>query len=125
MSLRSPLSRVLGLGAASDGPAHWWAQRVSAVGTALLAVWFAGGVIGTDLGDRAAVAGWVAKPLNSVLLILLVATMSYHSNLGVRVVIEDYSRGWAKVTGIVAAQFIHVVLAGVGIIAILRMAMGG
>jgi succinate dehydrogenase / fumarate reductase membrane anchor subunit len=125
MSLRSPLSRVLGLGAAGDGPAHWWAQRVSAVGTALLSVWFASGIIGLDLGDRAAVAGWVARPLNSVLLILLVATMSYHSNLGVRVVIEDYSRGWSKVTSLVAVQFIHVVLAGVGIVAILRMALGG
>ncbi len=125
MSLRSPLSRVLGLGAAGDGPAHWWAQRVSAVGTGLLAVWFASGIIGLDLVNRAAVAAWVARPLNSVLLILLVATMSYHSNLGVRVVIEDYSRGWSKVTGLVAVQFLHVVLAGVGIIAILRMALGG
>ena len=125
MSMRSPLSRVLGLGAAGDGPAHWWAQRVSAVGTALLAVWFASGVIGVDLGDQAAVAAWVSRPLNSVLMILLVATMSYHSNLGVRVVIEDYSRGWAKVTGLVAVQFLHVVLAGVGIIAVLRMALGG
>jgi len=125
MSLRSPLSRVLGLGAAGDGPGHWWAQRISAVGTGLLAVWFASGIIGLDLADRAAVAAWVARPLNSVLLILLVATMSYHSNLGVRVVIEDYSRGWSKVTGVVAVQFIHAVLAGVGIIAILRMALGG
>ncbi len=31
MSLRSPLSRVLGLGSAKDGTAHWWAQRVTAV----------------------------------------------------------------------------------------------
>jgi succinate dehydrogenase / fumarate reductase membrane anchor subunit len=124
MSMRSPLSRVLGLGAAGDGPAHWWAQRVSAVGTGLLAIWFAMALIGLDLGDRGAVVEWAARPLNSVLLILLVATMSYHSSLGVQVVIEDYSRGWSKVTGLVAAQFVHAVLAGVGIVAILRMALG-
>ena len=29
MSLRSPLGRVLGLGSAKDGTAHWWAQRVT------------------------------------------------------------------------------------------------
>lgn len=125
MSMRSPLSRVLGLGSAGDGPAHWWAQRVSAVGTGLLAIWLASGILGLDLGNRAAVATWAATPMNSVLLILLVATMSYHSNLGIRVVIEDYSRGWSKVVGLVVAQFIHVVLAGIGIIAILRMALGG
>lgn len=124
MSMRSPLSRVLGLGAAGDGPGHWWSQRISAVGTGLLALWFVVGLVGLDLGDRGAVADWVGRPFNSVLLILLVATMSYHSNLGVRVVIEDYSRGWAKVAGLVFVQFLHVVLAGIGIIAVLRMALG-
>jgi len=125
MSLRSPLSRVLGLGAAGDGPAHWWAQRVSAVGMALLGLWFVFSLFGLDLADRAAVTEWIAAPLNSVLLILLVATASYHSHLGVQVVIEDYTRGWSKVTGLVAVQFIHVVAAGIGIVAILRLALGG
>ena len=40
MSLRSPLSRVLGLGAAKEGVGHWWDQRVSAVALAMLGVWF-------------------------------------------------------------------------------------
>ena len=31
MSLRSPLGRVLGLGSAKSGTAHWWGQRVSAI----------------------------------------------------------------------------------------------
>ena len=31
MSLRSPLGRVLGLGAAKEGPGHWWAQRLTAM----------------------------------------------------------------------------------------------
>lgn len=124
MSLRSPLSRVLGLGAAGDGPAHWWAQRVSAIGLVLLGLWFALSLIGLDLGDRTAVAAWIASPVNSVLLILLVATVSYHSNLGVRVVIEDYSRGWSKVAGLIAVQFLHVVAAGIGVVAVLRMALG-
>ena len=41
MSLRSPLSRVLGLGTAKDGTSHWWGQRVSGVALAVLGLWFA------------------------------------------------------------------------------------
>jgi succinate dehydrogenase cytochrome b556 subunit len=41
MSLRTPLSRALGLGSAGDGTAHWWQQRVTAVALALLGLWFA------------------------------------------------------------------------------------
>ncbi len=125
MSLRSPLARVLGLGAAGDGTGHWWAQRITAVAMLILGVWFAASLPGLDLTDRGAVASWVAAPMNSVLLILLIAVGAYHSQLGTRVVIEDYSRGWAKVAGLVAVQFIHVVLAGAGILAVLRIGTGG
>ncbi|UCC14217.1 MAG: succinate dehydrogenase, hydrophobic membrane anchor protein [Gammaproteobacteria bacterium] len=125
MSLRSPLAKVLGLGSAGDGTAHWWAQRVTAVAMVILGVWFALSLPGLDLTDRESVASWVAAPLNSVLLILLIAVGAYHSQLGTRVVIEDYSRGWAKVTGLIAVQFIHVVLAGAGILAVVRVGTGG
>lgn len=125
MSLRSPLARVLGPGAAGDGTAHWWAQRVSAIAMVLLGLWFAISVIGMDLGSHAAVVAWASGTFNTVMLVLLVAVACYHSHLGTQVVIEDYSRGWARVAGLVAVQFIHVVLAGVGIVAVLRLGSGG
>ncbi|MDW8259459.1 MAG: hypothetical protein RML32_08445, partial [Gammaproteobacteria bacterium] len=40
VSVRSPLNRALGLGAARDGTQHWWVQRVSAVALVPLTVWF-------------------------------------------------------------------------------------
>ncbi len=33
---------------------------------------------------------WIAAPLNAVLLLLLIGTLVYHSQLGVQVVVEDY-----------------------------------
>ena len=36
MSLRSPIGRVTGLGAAKEGPSHWWSQRVISVALVLL-----------------------------------------------------------------------------------------
>jgi succinate dehydrogenase / fumarate reductase membrane anchor subunit len=125
MSLQSPLGRVLGLGAAGDGPAHWWSQRVSAVGLALLAIWFVVSLAGVDLASYGAVRAWLASPANTVLSSLLLATLAYHSSLGVQVVIEDYVGGGLRVVAMVLSQFAHIVLAGIGIVAILRVAFGG
>ncbi len=36
MSLRSPLSRVLGTGSAKEGTDHWWMQRVTAIALLIL-----------------------------------------------------------------------------------------
>ena len=120
MKLRSPLGQVLGLGAAGDGPAHWWAQRVSAVGVALLTIWFLVSLAGLDLVDHGELARWIATPFNSVLTVLLLAVTSYHSNLGLQEVIVDYVGGWMRVASLLVVQFLHVVLAGIGIAAVLR-----
>lgn len=124
MSLESPLGRVLGLGAAGDGPAHWWSQRVSAVALVVLAVWFIASLAGVDLASHDAVRAWLAAPLNTVLAALLVLTVAYHSSLGVQVVIEDYVGGSLRVAAMILSQFAHVVLAGIGVVAVLRVALG-
>ena len=125
MSLETPLGKVLGLGSAGDGPAHWWSQRVSAVALALHTIWFVVSLAGVDLTSHAAVADWLAAPFNTALGVLLVAVTAYHSSLGVQVVIEDYVGGGLRVVSMVLSQFLHVVLAGIGIVAILRVAFGG
>lgn len=124
MSLRSPLAKALGLGAAGDGPAHWWSQRVSAVAMVLLTAWFLLSAVSLELGNQAAVAQWLAAPLNTVLMILLTGTLCYHSAIGLQVVLEDYSRGWSRVIGLLISQFLHILLAAVAIVAILRIAFG-
>jgi succinate dehydrogenase / fumarate reductase membrane anchor subunit len=125
MSLRTPLSRALGLGSAGDGTAHWWQQRVTAVALALLGLWFAFSLIGADLGDRAALLGWIGQPLNAALLVLLVLTAAWHSQLGTRVIAEDYVHGAFKVPLLIALQFIHAIAAAVGVVAVLQIAIGG
>ncbi|MGB5209751.1 MAG: succinate dehydrogenase, hydrophobic membrane anchor protein [Gammaproteobacteria bacterium] len=124
MSLRSPLARVLGLGAAGDGPAHWWSQRVSAVALALLAGWFLISALGLELGNQAAVSTWLAEPLHTVLMILLTGVLAYHSAIGFQVVIEDYTAGWVRIAGLLVVQFLHFLLAAIAIVAILRVAFG-
>ena len=126
MSRGTPLGRALGLGSAKDGTGHWWTQRVSALALAPLGLWFVFGMarlIGSGGTDYLSVVDWIGSPVNAVALILLIATMCYHSALGVQVVIEDYVHGWAKVASLILMKFAHAVAAA-GIFAVLRIALG-
>lgn len=125
MNLRSPLGRVLGLGAAGHGTGHWWQQRVTAVALALLGAWFAVCLLGLDLGDRAAILEWMERPLNAALLSLLVLSAAWHSQLGVRVIVEDYVHGGLKIPLLVALQFLHVLAGAVGLLSVLQIVSGG
>jgi succinate dehydrogenase / fumarate reductase membrane anchor subunit len=125
MSLRSPIGRVLGLGAAKDGAAHWWAQRVTSVALVILALWFVGALVALGDFSHDGVLAWIAGPVNAVLLCLLVGTTVYHSQLGVQVVVEDYVTSHAtKIVTLLLLNFLHVALAALGIFAILRIAFG-
>jgi succinate dehydrogenase / fumarate reductase membrane anchor subunit len=125
MSLRSPLGRVLGLGTAKDGTAHWWGQRVSGAALAILGLWFAWSVATmAGFGYTEAVA-FISRPVNTVLLLLLSVTMAYHSYLGLQVVIEDYVHGHGlKIASLVLSRFAHVFLAVAAVYAILRLGIG-
>ena len=122
MSLRTPLGRVLGLGSAKEGTEHWWAQRVSAAALVLLGMWFAISLAHLHIQHYDDVIAFIAMPLHSVLLILLVATMAYHSWLGVQVVIEDYFHApTVKIVLLMLSRFFHVVIGVASIYAILRI----
>lgn len=122
MSLRSPLGRVLGLGTAKDGTAHWWSQRVSGAALALLGAWFAIALAGTGGLSHADAVAFIGKSWNAVLLMLLCVTMAYHSYLGLQVVIEDYVHSHGlKLFSLVLSRFAHVLFAVLGVYSILRL----
>ncbi len=125
MSLRSPVGRVLGTGAAGHGTGQWWAQRVSAVALIPLALWFLYSLLALPALDFAAVQSWLALPRNGFLAALLVAVLTYHSYLGTIEVVEDWVRGNAvKVVMLLLLQFMYVLLGGASLYAILRVALG-
>jgi succinate dehydrogenase / fumarate reductase membrane anchor subunit len=125
MSLQSPLGRVLGLGSAKDGTGHWWAQRVSAVALIPLTLWFMFSLLALPALDYATVRVWLSFPLSGFLALLLVVVSTYHSYLGTVEVIEDYvhSAGM-KVLSLLLLRFVHVLVGGAGIFAIMRVAFG-
>jgi succinate dehydrogenase / fumarate reductase membrane anchor subunit len=124
MSLRSPLGRVLGMGSAKDGTAHWWAQRVSAVALIPLTLWFLLSLLMLPDLDYATVRTWLSLPITGLLAVLLLWVLSYHSYLGTTVVVEDYvhSAGM-KLLSLLLLRFLYVLVCGAGIFAILRVAL--
>lgn len=126
MSIRSPLSRVLGSGSAKDGTDHWWAQRVSAAGMVILALWFVVALLRLEDFSHASVIAMVANPLSTVMLVLLCLTLGYHSSLGIQVIIEDYVHGpFIKIVALVLSKFVHIFVSIAAAFAILRIAFGG
>jgi succinate dehydrogenase / fumarate reductase, membrane anchor subunit len=125
MSLRSPLSRVQGLGSAKDGTTHWWAQRVSAVALIPLTLWFLFSLLTLPALDYETVRTWLAVPISGFLAVLLVAVLTYHSYLGTQVIVEDYvTSNGMKVLSLLVLRFMYVLAGGLGIFAILRVALG-
>lgn len=126
MSLRSPLGAVLGSGSAKDGTDHWWSQRVTAVALLILGGWFVVSLLQLDSFSHGSVTAWIGRPFNGVMMVLLALTLSWHSALGVQVVIEDYVHGpFLKVISLLLAKFMHVFLAIAAVFAVLKIAFGG
>lgn len=126
MSLETRLARVRGLGSAKDGTHHWWAQRVTAVALVPLTLWFAISVAGMAGGTYAEAAAWVGAPLNTVLLLLLIAATFHHLQLGIQVVLEDYVHAeGAKIVALMLVKFACAILAVASGYAVLRVAFVG
>ena len=125
-SLRSPLGTVVGLGSAKSGVHHWWLQRLSSIALVPLTVWFTVSLLSLPALDHVTVVAWMAQSWTALLLILLVLVATYHSQLGVRVVVEDYIHNTGLRTLIVVTlTFTHAFLAVAGVFAILKVAFGG
>ena len=122
--LRTPLSRVKGLGSAGEGTGHFWHQRLTALLMIPLVLWI-GLCIAALPADYAVLASWVQQPLVTVALVLLIMTVFYHAQLGLQVVIEDYVASHASRTLILLISNLLCLLSGtVGVISVLKISFG-
>ena len=103
-SLRSPLGRVRGLGAAKGGTHHWWLQRVTSMALLPLTIWFTFGVAGLAGAPYERVLAWIGHPFHAVLLLLYIGIGFHHTAAGLQVVIEDYIHDHAVKTGALLAN---------------------
>jgi len=125
VSLRSPLGKVLGVGSAKQGVQHWWLQRLTAVALVPLSIWFVASLLSLGSFDHATVVAWMSGSWTALLLILFVLVAAWHSQLGVRVVVEDYVHGAAaRTVTLVSVLFAHTLIAAAGVFAVLKVAFG-
>ena len=122
--LRSPLSRVKGLGSAKDGTGHFWHQRLTALLMIPLVLWI-GLCIAALPADHQSLVSWVQQPLVTVALVLLLIAVFYHAQLGLQVVIEDYIASHARRTLVLLLSNLLCLLFGtLAVISVLKISFG-
>jgi succinate dehydrogenase membrane anchor subunit len=119
----TPIARVLGLGSAKQGAHHWWIERVTAVALVPLGLWLAISLFKLADYSHATVAHFIGSGMHPTLLLVTLLTATWHSRLGVQVVVEDYVHGPLKSATIILLAFVHALLAVAGTIAVLRLAV--
>jgi succinate dehydrogenase / fumarate reductase membrane anchor subunit len=123
---RSQLGQVRGLGAAHEGAAHWWQQRVSALALIPLTLWFVASVLSLLGAEQPIVALWIANPVNAVLLLALVAMTFHHATLGLQVVLEDYiDDSGLRSAAVLMTKGLALLLGLLAALAVLKLALAG
>ena len=123
--MRTPMSRVYGLGSAKAGTDHFIGQRVTAIALVPLVLIFLVGLITHAGAGYEEVRGWIASPMGAAPLLLLLLAGFYHMRLGMQVVIEDYIHSESLKLALLLANTFWAVAAGVACLwAVLKISFG-
>jgi succinate dehydrogenase / fumarate reductase, membrane anchor subunit len=123
--IRTPLSRVRGLGAARSGTGHFWRQRLTAVANIPLTI-AAVVIIVMLLGsNQAAVARILGSPPVAIIMLLFIGSITMHMRIGMQVIIEDYVHDEIpKLVLIMANTFFTAAVALISAYGILKLSFG-
>ncbi|MEM7564697.1 MAG: succinate dehydrogenase, hydrophobic membrane anchor protein [Pseudomonadota bacterium] len=122
--LRTPLSRVKGLGSAKDGTHHFWHQRLTALLLIPLVLWVGFSLAALPVAHGTLV-GWIQQPFVTVGLVLLVVVTFYHAQLGLQVVIEDYvSNHSSRTVTLLISNLLCLLFGTVGVVSVLKISFG-
>ncbi len=123
--MRSPHAQAIGLGSAKEGVEHWWRERLTAVALIPLTLWFITSMIAHAGGDYAAVIAWLRMPSSTLMMVLLLIALFYHTALGLQVIIEHYVHSTVKIPALIIMRLGCFALAAAGILAVLPIVLHG
>jgi succinate dehydrogenase membrane anchor subunit len=124
-TMRTPLGRVRGHGAARSGTRHFWHQRLTSVAAVPLTIVFILLLISLLGRNHAAVVQILGSPIVAIVMVLFIVTTAYHMWLGMQVVIEDYVHDelW-KLVLLMANTFFSFAVAFASIYAVFKLSFG-
>ena len=123
---QSDIARAKGTGSAHEGVAHWYAQRVTALGLIPLSLWFVYSFATKFDLEYVAMLQWLSEPLTLTLAILFIVLMFYHAYLGLQVVVEDYVHSrFLRHTTLITLQLGMLFLGALTVVYLIQIAMLG
>ena len=123
-TMRTPLGRVRGLGAAKSGLSHWWHQRLTALAMAPLILWMLWLVFQLAGADYAAATALISHPVNATVMLLCVGVGFWHASLGLQVVLEDYvSHEGVRLAALIVVKMAAILMASLCAFSILKIAL--
>jgi len=88
--MKTPFSRVHGLGTAHSGTEHFWMQRLTGVANLPLIIAFLVVIVSLAGSSQASVIARLSNPFIAMILLAALISVLLHMRIGMQVIIEDY-----------------------------------
>ena len=125
MKLRTPLSKVRGLGAAHEGTDLFWVQRITSIASIPLSFFLVGSCLYLIGANHEAARAYISSIFVAPALVLVVVVFIWHMYIGMEEIVIDYVHSPAlKFSSLIFNILFSVFLALTCVYAILKLCFG-